>query len=102
MRGQCGFDVGTVLVRMPGGDLRQAPHPAVPGGQVGGAEPATSTLMASPLRRKCSVASYLLTALASRACWALRASTTLLSTSTDWPATNWLIQPAMYSYACAT
>ena len=63
---------------------------------------ATSRLMASPPRRRCSVTSALVTAAAAWACWAFSVSTVWLLTSVGWPATSWLIQPARYSYACAT
>jgi hypothetical protein len=34
LRGQGGLDFGAVIVRVPDGDLGEAPDPAVPGGQV--------------------------------------------------------------------
>jgi hypothetical protein len=70
----------------PAWPLRACRSPAV--------QPATSRLMAVPLRRKCSAASLLVTAIALAACPALSASTTSEFTVTAAPADRPAVQQA--------
>jgi hypothetical protein len=48
-RGQGRLDIGTVIVRVPDGDLGEVPDPAVPGGQVAGGQAARHAIL-----RRCS------------------------------------------------